>query len=146
MLIQLESEPIEMDGVEITARREDQYLKSVGFFEREKRGLGYYIRREEIEKQSYNHVADILRSLPGITVQSRGMEQIVIFNRYMRHDLRPIIVVDGNVLDEYNLGYLDSLEPHHIAALEIYKSDLDAPKQYTGAYRAGGMIIIWTRR
>ena len=142
---EVEPEPIETDSVMIEAERADDYLNNVGFYERKEKDLGFYITEQDIQKQSAHHMADLLRTLPGMSVFTKGEQAYsyhVYSSRYLNYTTELHIFVDGILT---NQGILDVLSPTQIRAVEVYPSSISAPAEYAGTWRSGGIILIWTK-
>ncbi len=109
-------------------------------------GLGTFLTREDIEARAAGRTTDLLRGVPGVTVQFQrwGVAPAIL----MRSGLgtcEPAIFVDGVVTPQYRGSRLDDyLTPDRIQGVEIYSSFSTAPVQYVSG--TCGVILFWTQR
>jgi hypothetical protein len=140
--------PIPLTPIEVTARRRiARSAASEALDERlawsEKTGLGRVLRRAEIERMPVSDVRDLLRTTPRIRITAAGPTQHVWFAN-ATGDCMPQVWVDG-VRDVSRQGILDLITPFDLEAVEIYRSALEAPPEYTDPGGCG-VILLWTRR
>jgi hypothetical protein len=134
-----------MDPVVVTARRTAS-LDVVGFSQRKKTGMGYYLGPDQIERMHAQYLTDVLRQVPGIRVSSTPDGDVVV-------PTRGASLTGGSCVQYYvdNMPW-QSMQPgdinqfvsgHEIAAVEVYNGP-GAPAQYT---RANGCatIVLWTK-
>ncbi|HEV7838013.1 MAG TPA: carboxypeptidase regulatory-like domain-containing protein [Gemmatimonadaceae bacterium] len=134
-----------MDPVVVTARRTAS-LDVVGFSQRKKTGMGYYLGPDQIERMHAQYLTDVLRQVPGIRVSSTPDGDVVV-------PTRGASLAGGSCVQYYvdNMPW-QSMQPgdinqfvsgHEIAAVEVYNGP-GAPAQYT---RANGCatIVLWTK-
>ena len=132
-----------MDPVLVTARRVAA-LDKVGFNDRTKSGLGYYIGPDRIARLHANEVTDILRTVPGLRVSygpngetvssSRGLGGSCV--QYYLDDMQFTELEPGDINRFVTGG--------EVVAVEVYQGP-SAPPQFT---RGGGgctTIVLWTR-
>jgi len=122
-----------------------QLLAERGFYDRRERGPGAFLTRQQWEKRSPAKPSDVLRTVPGVTVQPvrGGFDNVVLDRRgcAMRY------FVDGV---RTNATFrLDELNVQDIEALEIYRGPSEVPAQFTAFSSAErgtcGVIVVWTR-
>ena len=132
-----------MDPVLVTARRVAA-LDRVGFNDRHKSGVGYYIGPDRLEKMHPLNVTDILRMVPGLRVDygpngetvssSRGVGDSCV--QYYLDDMQFTELEPGDINHFVTGG--------EVVAVEVYQGP-NAPPQFT---RGGGgctTIVLWTR-
>lgn len=139
--------PIALEGIEATAARGRLYLRGLGFYERQKRGLGAFIDRERLEKRQPFFLSDALRGIRGVriirtpdgrhvAIASRGSGSILNANCAM-----PIYLDGGRApFDD-----LDTFPVRNIEAIEVYRGPAETPPRFSGAGSVCGAIVIWTR-
>jgi hypothetical protein len=137
-------EPIEMEGIEVTATSRPRFRQLDGLRWRMERGLGgEYILAEELRTRGYPPPAAALRSLPGVDVQRSRFLWRVVFRR----GCTPAIYVDG-------IKVSDSGEPQWIwseivsmdvEAMEVYKGPATLPGEFAGV-GVQCAVVIWTKR
>ena len=129
---------------------EDEYLAKShrllpGFWERRSRGLGNYMTRDEIEKREAREFADIVRMMPGVTIQTRGGRKVIRFNRgSQRSDCPPQYYVDGMRIENMSP---DEMTPQDVEAIEVYSGPATTPPQFAPKFNSYtcGAIVIWSR-
>jgi hypothetical protein len=134
-----------MDPVLVTARR-SAALDRIGFSQRKKSGVGYYIGPERLENMHPNSVTNILRMVPGLRVSygpdgdvvssSRGSGMGSGCVRYFLDDIPYTEVTPGDI-NHFVTG-------REVVAVEVYQ-DTNTPPQYMGAGGFCATIVIWTR-
>lgn len=129
----------------ITSRPEpprSRYLESVGFYERERRSPGTFVRRDRVDRTNVSRLSDFLSELPGVRkVVVRGVSTIT-FNR--QRACSPQVVLDGQPLVE-STRIDDIINLRTIEALELYRGPAETPAEYGHRERGCGMLVIWTR-
>lgn len=143
VIIRIEAAPLELEGVSITAQRKDRMLDAVGFYRRQKEGLGEFIQFDESDRSVFSNASDAFHRLPGVYMQPSKEGYKVYFLRYVRDEIEATILVDGF---PWKSEYLNILNPADILGVEVYSSSINAPQEYGGGWRPGGMILIWTRK
>jgi hypothetical protein len=110
-----------------------------GFLERQRRGLGRFVTREDIERQGAIRTTDVLRRMPGVQVYPTSAFGYAIT---MRGGCRPVVYVDGIRMMDGSEDLDTFVQPQHIAGIEVYAGLGGAPPQYSG--NACGSVLIWT--
>ena len=132
-----------MDPVLVVARR-GAALDKVGFGQRSKSGLGYFIGPDRIDRMHPFHVTDVLRMVPGLRVIYTPTGEAVTSTRDIRGGC-VTYYVDDMLFTELQPGDVNNfVNGHEIVAAEVYQSGL-VPPQYM---RAGGScttILLWTK-
>jgi hypothetical protein len=133
--------PVTLDSLEVVAEPQTRHLELVGFYKRQKKGFGYFIQREEIDRSHAHRITDLLYGLPGVRmVGSQATGELSVLLR--GNDAR--VVLDGMVLlDSKNINEL--VHPMNIEAIEVYPGIHGVPVQYRTLYGGSGAILIWTR-
>lgn len=118
-----------------------------GFEERKKKGLGMYITEEDIHNKAPISFSDIFRGIPGVSVVFDGSEYFVQITRAVTGMGCPVAwIVDGSPLLAASNDIDAMFNPADIAAIEIYRSAIEAPVQYQVADSRCGVIVVWTKR
>ena len=132
-----------MDPVLITARR-SLALDKVGFGQRSKTGMGYFIGPDRLQKMNANQVSDILRMVPGLRVVYGPYGDMVTSSRsstsscvqYWLDDM-PFTEMEPGDINHFVNG-------REVVAVEVYQTS--APAKYI---QAGGgscvTVVLWTR-
>jgi hypothetical protein len=130
-----------LDPLVVTARSRHLTPAARSFYDRAARiPFGDFITYEEIQKSHVHRTTELLRSIGGmrLTPVAGGNEVTV------RGDCRPTVYVDGVRVDGYRT--IDDLaQPLELEGLEVYKSAVGAPAQYSGLRAGCAIILVWTR-
>jgi outer membrane receptor for ferrienterochelin and colicin len=122
----------------------------VGFYERQKIGLGVFITRAEIEKRPpTQRVTDLIMGRAGVHVMGG---YIVFRSAFTLGGCSPRVFIDGlyvldslRVSDGIRTGINNYLHSSDVEAIEIYRGPAEVPPQYGGA-AACGVVLIWLRQ
>jgi len=151
MLIELEEKVIVLPEIIVEDVAEDKLIVEKGFWERKEKLTGQFLTYKELKGRVFNKSSELLQSLPGIHVMKRKirredgrMETVDFISSARSHDTAVNIYLDGIPFD--NDGSIDNLNPYDIAAVEYYSSTANAPMAYGGAFRSGGVLLIWTKK
>lgn len=134
-----------LETVRVEARR-DKNLFDVGFSERQKTGLGYYLTRDKLNTNALR-MTDALRTIPGIRIQSDGSGQNFVTSSRDPMGGCVSIFVDGSPWQQQSAGDLDSfIRADELGAVESY-SPSTVPAQFTTAGQSSCQtLVIWTER
>lgn len=123
------------------------------FEHRRRRGFGRYISQEEIEERNPPFVTDILRSVPGVHIQSSGQGRNAIVYTGRVADLRgqcpAQIYVDGfhvNRAGGSTFRIDDIVRPLEVYGIEVYRGLSTVPPEFLSPQADCGVVAIWTRR
>src|SRR5690348_6462149 len=76
--------PLTIAPLRVTARVEPPRRRSLeltGFYDREKRGFGTFLRREEIERHGDYNLANALTRVPGVAIRYVRLKEYIYFIR-----------------------------------------------------------------
>jgi len=122
-------------------------LERVGFYDRQRQGLGSYVTRESLEAASpAARLGDVLRRLPGLIVGEDGSIRVRTGGALGGGCSAPLVFLEGApwALDEHR--GVNAFYPNDVEAVEVYTHLGSLPAQYGGASSACGVILIWLRR
>jgi hypothetical protein len=159
----------------VTAANESRPAKLAEFFEREKRGTGHFINRDQLAKAEggQRQTGDLIVLVPGVVVR-RGSNKIWVatgratstgcafctmsVTELNRADVaagaRPAcfmdVYLDGAMVydsrhPENGLFDVNTVPPDHIAGIEVYSSAAQVPAKYNRTGSGCGVLLIWTR-
>lgn len=132
-----------MSPVLVTARRAAS-LEKVGFTQRRKTGLGFYIGPEQLENARPNYLSDILRQVPGIRVNYGVYGDVILSARGVTNGCMLYYMDDSPYL-EMNRGDVNRfVTAREIVAVEVYQGS-GTPAQYVRPGADCATILIWTR-
>lgn len=155
--LRMSTAEVVIDPLTVTARRQPPRLAALdaaGFYQRERSGLGRFLRREDIDRTRPREMSDVLRRLPGVRMIPVGRfgQFHVAMSRAASASAQtgvclPRLYLDGNPIQLGAGETLDDLaQPEEIEAVEIYNGPAATPGVYGGAQSACGVIAMWTRR
>ncbi|MFL5489118.1 MAG: carboxypeptidase regulatory-like domain-containing protein [Gemmatimonadaceae bacterium] len=138
-----------MDPVVVTARRSAS-LDKVGFSQRKRSGLGYYLGPDQIQRMHPNYLTDILRTVPGLRVSygpqgeeissSRGTSSLMGGAgcvQYYVDDMPWQSAMPGDVNQFVN--------GNEVVGVEVYQG-AGTPAQYTRGMQGDCVtIVLWTK-
>jgi hypothetical protein len=142
--IRLTPAAIALQPVVVTAF--SRRLEQAGFYERQKRGIGIFIGRKQVDAMNVQSASDLLRHVPG----NRSLPQPTRRNQSRnavagRGNCRYTFVVDGaRTLPDFDM---DFVAPYAIEGVEIYQGLSEVPsdfRTYTGGDRSAicGVVVI----
>lgn len=147
--VALVAEPVEVPAVEATAERltpGEQMLTQFGFFDRQQRGRGTFITRDDLERHRPRTVSDAIRYLGRLRV-ARGVVRPPAWRRgntLAPGGPCPQFILDGVTLHDFRA---DELNVHDVEAIEVYRSAAHAPADFVKHPNPDcAVIVIWTRR
>lgn len=123
-------------------------FKMSAFNTRRARGIGFFLTRQDIVKRHAGTVSDLLRFVPGVTVEQRmaGEPQPVRMQRSANPTNEAtctvILYVDGN---PYPNGSVDDFPPGSLEGIEVYRSASEIPAEFRNRDSMCGLISLWTR-
>ncbi|GAC1493345.1 MAG: hypothetical protein NVS1B5_18610 [Gemmatimonadaceae bacterium] len=137
-----------MDPVLVTARRE-RSLDKVGFNQRKKSGMGYYLDPEQIREMHPTYLTDILRRVPSLRVTSSSSGEEVTSSRGTTS------LMGGSGCVQYYVDDMpwQSAQPgdinqfvngSEVVSVEVYAGP-GTPAQYTHAMQDCTTIVVWTK-
>lgn len=156
--VELAPRPVAVGGVEGQTRRTARQMAIEDFYRRKERGqTGYFVTREDIEREQPRKVTDLFRGLPNIRVDESNGDARMESGRAMAGggtDCRLLYYVDG-MLNTLLTGRSDTIEslmdnindefsPEDIEGIEVYLGS-NAPARYGGSRGRCGVVLVWTR-
>lgn len=132
-----------LDPVVVKARSQGA-LEKVGFAQRQKSGMGYYLGPDQLKNMNPQYLTDILRRVPSLRVQSGSDGDVVSSARGTGSGCVSYYVDDMPWMSASPGDINNFVNANEVVAVEVYQ-DTNTPAQYT---RAGGgctTIVLWTR-
>jgi hypothetical protein len=144
VVLTLPLRPIELDPLTVSVPAEQRFLLSNGFYSRSVSTAGTFFTPDQIQLMRPDRPTDLLRQIPGVQLTpdpNNPSRHSIRFSRVgFAGYCRPKIVVDAVTMVGLDL---DELPVEDVAAVEIYKSALETPMQFSGLNAACGTIVIW---
>jgi hypothetical protein len=137
-----------MDPVVVTARRTAS-LDKVGFSQRKRSGMGYYLGPDEIQAMHPNYLTDILRRVPSLRVSYTPQGEVITSSR------GPSSLTGGQGCVQY---YVDDMpwqsampgdinqfvSGHEVVGVEVY-SGPGVPGKFMRGTGNCTTIVLWTK-
>lgn len=138
--VTVEPEVVELGGLEVTVEGpEATQLRRLA--ERIEKGVGSYITRDDLEEHE-GRLSFAFRGVLGTRVAYAGRGGFRVLMTTGRGSCAPELFVNG--IRQPGVP-IDAYEPHEVAAIEIYESDLVPGRFRTIQARECGAVLIWTR-
>ena len=170
--VKVSAEAITIEPLRVTARVEPPRRRSLelnGFYERERRGIGKYLRREEIERHGRSNMAQVLSYVPGTAVLRAGMRDFIYFKRNgppglgrvtsttsgrpsarwgpPANSCLPRLFLNGvRVTYDIDNDINAVVDPEAVEAVELFLGPSEIPVEYNDNNSKCGVILIWTRQ
>ena len=144
--VSVSAAPLTIAPLRVTARVEPPRRRSLemsGFYDREKRGFGRFLRREEIERHGDHNLANALTRVPGVAIRYVRVREYIYFTRY---GCSPHVYLDGSrmIVDAHS-DINSIVSTFQIEAIEVYQSPVEIPVEYNRGRDACGVVLIWTK-
>jgi hypothetical protein len=135
-----------LSAMRVTAQRE-RGLSDVGFSDRKRSGMGYYLDSDQLKMRQTTQFSDMLRTVPGIRVQPAGDGTNVITSSRDPTGGCVTFYVDGSPWQQMTPGDLDTyVRPEEVAALEVYNGSTTPPQFQQPGQSGCTTVVIWTER
>lgn len=123
------------------------------FRQRRRAGGGVFIDRAEIRRRNPRQLSDLLRSVPGVRVQSSTAGLRYISSHFRRLTGDPdnpeaglcdmMLYLDGQPFQATASAADVRVVVAELAAIEVYASAASVPREFAGHNAACGVILIW---
>jgi hypothetical protein len=139
--------PVELEGLTVTSWGRSMRLRRSGFYDRQRRGLGSFLGREQLDRIRPVHTIEAFRYMHGFIVLPSGPHQMVMGTR--GGGCLPNVYIDGmemfvrDVRDQEQA--LAMVSPDDIEGIEAYQGPASIPVEYNPLGAVCGVILIWTR-
>ena len=135
-----------LSEMRVTAQKE-KGLFDVGFTDRKKTGMGYYLDADQLKMRQTMQFSDMLRTVPGIRVVPAGDGTNVIVSSRDPTGGCVNFYVDGAPWQQMTPGDLDQyVRPEEVGALEVYNG-VTTPPQFTQPGMSDcTTVVIWTKQ
>ena len=136
----MELRSVYLDTVRVVGTRVYDSPEYRGFLERKKRGFGYFMDEEYIERRNAIYVSDLFRMIPGVRITSGfGGGQV-----FLRGGCSPTVFVNGMRMAKLDgFGLEDFVSASEVRALEVYTRGSGVPLEFT-TIDGCGAVVFWT--
>jgi len=127
--------------VAVEARAEQLVPRYLDFERRRQRGMGAYLRWDEIAKQGHGSVGDALHGVRGVRIQcnQQTFECFAVMARSPR--CQPTWWIDGVEAQSFH----ENTPIRDVYGIEIYRGPGEVPGEFSGSDAACGVIVMWTK-
>lgn len=126
--------------------KEDQALSDLGYLQRKKTGMGFYMDGNQINHESLSF-SDVMRAAPGLLIQPTGDGRTYVISD-ARNPANGCVnfYVDGTLWQQMTPGDIDDyVRPAELVAVEVYHGS-ETPPQYQPPGQSGcATIVAWTQ-
>lgn len=149
VLVELDPTVQRVSGVTVKVSPSARTQWLAGFDERQSRGLGVFVTRQEIESRNTTRMSDILRDRRGVHVVRVGTGRYGV--RFTTHSggirgstCQPDVWIDGVRARGMEV---DDIFASTVEAVELYDTFAAVPMQFTQGVNSVpcGTIVLWTR-
>lgn len=127
--------------VVVTARAVKLVPRYADFERRRERGVGAYLRWDEIKKKNFNTVGDAMRSIRGVRLQCNQAEFECYIRMARTPNCPPAWFVDGVQVGSFT----ESTPIRDVYGLEVYRGPGEVPGEFTGSSAGCGVLVVWTK-
>jgi hypothetical protein len=145
LAVKIDTRTVALPKIVVQAEESRAATKLGQFYDRAKRGHGYFITRKDIDDRQPRVLSDMLRRVPGLRVDcSAGGCVVTSFEQTqnMSGGCPLQLFLDGAPYS----GEIDQLTPAQVEGIEVYRSSSSAiPPQFNTGNSMCGVIAIWSR-
>jgi hypothetical protein len=125
----------------IEGRIEELAPRYAQFEQRRERGIGTFLRWDDLIKKGSNSLDDALRTVRGVKVQCN--QQTFECHAVMARSLtcQPTWWVDGVQVHSFS----EDTPLRDVYGVEIYRGPGEVPGEFAGSDAACGVIVVWTK-
>jgi hypothetical protein len=135
-----------MDTVRITAAR--VYSTDLSGFERRRTAgaQGRFFDQSDVELYQPRRITELLNRVPGVQVYGPSSDTPVLVRNATSGYCAPEIYIDRMRMSGISAQEIEMLvRPEELLGMEVYRSEVDTPAEFTRADGCGS-ILIWTNR
>lgn len=144
----MKPDPIELEELTVTTWGRSTRLIHNGFYDRQRRGLGAFMTRDQIEHLRPYHLQEAFRYMRGFAVNTERSHEIVVATRGGIVSCVPHVYLDGVRMlmrrPEDQADALESVPPENVEAIEAYQGPATIPAEYN-LNGTCAVILVWTR-
>lgn len=140
LTIDLVQEAVELEPLFVVSEERSRSLSAQGFYERQQRGIGRFVTRDQIDSRNSVRMSDVLETMAGVRMSTAG-----------RSRQQAVVLLRGGCVADVYLDGIRTVAPFPVDAL-VQPSDVEAVEVYHGSEtpaRYGmtncGTVLIWTR-
>ena len=147
MRIPVATEPIPVEGIEVTVRSTMWMRRRADLTERMERGGGHFITRTQIADRGEPPISALLRGVPGVGIRYTVVAGQYVYYPVIRGGGIPALYVDGarvSLDPEMGRG-IDAFLSSDVEVIEVQSGPATTPIGSPGGCGGCGVILLWTR-
>jgi hypothetical protein len=125
----------------VTARAVKLAPRYADFERRRERGVGAFLRWDDIKKKNFNTVGQAMRSIRGVRLDCDQQEFECFVKMARTPNCLPAWYVDGVQVQLFH----ENTPIRDVYGLEIYRGPSEVPGEFTGSAAACGVLVVWTK-
>ncbi len=130
-----------LSDVVVIARAEQLMSRYVDFEKRRQRGMGAYLRWDELKIKGYNSVGDALRTVRGVRIRCNQQTFECFATMVRAPQCQPTWWIDGMEVSSFH----ENTSIRDVYGIEIYRGPGEVPGEFSGSNAACGVIVMWTK-
>ncbi|MBI2404194.1 MAG: carboxypeptidase regulatory-like domain-containing protein [Gemmatimonadetes bacterium] len=131
----------ELPEIVVRGRVERLMPRYLDFEQRRQRGLGAYLRWDELNQKGYARVGDALRTVRGVRMRC-NQETYECYAVMARNpQCQPTWWIDGVEVRSFH----ENTPIRDVYGIEIYRGPGEVPGDFGGSNAACGVIVMWTK-
>jgi len=131
----------QLPEVVVQARAQQLIPRYMDFERRRQRGMGSYLRWDEIAQKGFNSVGDALRTVRGIRIRCNQQTFECFAFLARTPQCKPTWWVDGMEVSSFN----ENTPIRDVYGIEVYRGAGEVPAEFHGSDAACGVIVLWTK-
>jgi hypothetical protein len=131
----------QLPAVVVEARAVQLVPRYVDFERRRQRGIGAYLRWDDLKERGSASVGDALRTIRGVRL--RCNQETFECHVFMARtpNCRPTWFIDGVEVR----SFLENTPIRDVYGVEVYRGTGEIPGEFAGSNAACGVIVVWTK-
>jgi hypothetical protein len=127
--------------VVVTARANKLVPRYADFERRRERGIGAFMRWDDIKKKNFNTLGDAARSVRGVKLVCDQAEFECNIRMARTPNCTPRWYVDGVQVTTFH----ESTPVRDIYGLELYRGPSELPAEFSGSDGGCGVLAVWSK-
>jgi hypothetical protein len=128
-------------AVAVQARAEQIMSRYADFETRRQRGLGAFLRWDQLTDEKYGSVGDALRGIRGVRIRCNQQSYECFAAMVRSPQCKPVWIIDGMEAGSFN----ENTPIRDVYGIEVYRGPGEIPGEYSGSNAACGVIVMWTK-
>ena len=130
-----------LPAIAVQARAEQLMARYNEFETRRTRGVGAFLRWDEMAKRNFGSIGDALRTVRGVRIQCNQQTFECAARMVRTPQCEPVWIIDGTEAGSFH----ENTPVRDVYGIEIYRGAGEIPGEYTGSNAACGVIVMWTK-